>query len=42
VSSRGPASGIDFDVFFARDAARTPILVRVPLPLGALSMELAR
>ncbi len=32
----------DFEVFFARDAARTPLLIRVPFPLGAFSMELVR
>jgi hypothetical protein len=32
----------EFEVFFARDAARTPVLIRVPFPLGAISMELVR
>jgi hypothetical protein len=32
----------EFEVFFARDAARTPLLIRVPFPLGAISMELVR
>jgi hypothetical protein len=32
----------DFEIFFARDAARTPLLIRVPFPLGAISMELIR
>jgi hypothetical protein len=32
----------EFEVFFARDAARTPLLIRVPFPLGAISMELIR
>jgi hypothetical protein len=32
----------DFEIFFARDAARTPLLIRVPFPLGAISMELVR
>jgi hypothetical protein len=31
-----------FEIFFARDAARTPLLVSVPFPLGAISMELIR
>lgn len=31
-----------FDVYFARDAARTPLLITVPLPVGKLSMELIR
>lgn len=40
VSSKGPASGFHFEVFFSRDAARTPVAVRVPLALGVFSMEL--
>ncbi len=31
-----------FEVYFAKDAARTPLLVRVPFALGAFSMELVR
>ncbi len=27
---------------FARDPARTPVLIRTPLPLGTFSLELAR
>ncbi len=42
VTLKGPASQITFEMFFARDAARRPLLVRVPLSLGTLSMELAR
>lgn len=41
-SVKGTASDITFDVFFLKDAARTPALVRVPLPLGTFSMELVR
>ncbi len=40
-SFKGPASSATFEMFFARDAARTPVIVRVPLPLGSFSMELA-
>jgi hypothetical protein len=29
-----------FEIFFARDAARTPLLIRAPFALGAISMEL--
>jgi hypothetical protein len=29
-------------MYFARDAARTPLLVKVPLALGSLSLELVR
>jgi hypothetical protein len=32
----------EFEVFFARDAARTPVLIRAPFALGAISMELVR
>jgi hypothetical protein len=31
-----------FDVYYARDAARTPLLITVPLPVGKVSMELVR
>ena len=36
------ASPLHFEVFFARDAARTPLLVKVPLAIGTFSMELVR
>ena len=39
---RGPASNVSFDLLFARDAARTPVLIRVPLSLGTFSLELTR
>jgi hypothetical protein len=39
---KGPASETTFEMFFARDAARTPLLVRVPLSMGTFTMELAR
>jgi hypothetical protein len=29
-------------MYFARDAARTPLLVKVPFALGKFSMELVR
>jgi hypothetical protein len=32
----------EFEVYFARDAARTPLLIRAPFALGSLSMELVR
>jgi len=41
-SVKGSASEIGFEVFFLKDAARTPALVRVPLALGTFSMELVR
>jgi hypothetical protein len=42
VTVKGPASEITFEMFFARDAARTPLVIRVPLSAGMFSMELAR
>jgi hypothetical protein len=42
VTVKGPASEISFEMFFARDAARTPLVIRVPLSPGMFSMELTR
>jgi len=39
---KGPASDYKLDMFFDRDSARTPLMVKVPLPVGTLSMELVR
>jgi hypothetical protein len=39
---KGPASSVEFEIYFARDAARTPLLVKVPLSVGKFSMELIR
>ena len=39
---KGPGSEIDFDAWFDRDPARTPLMVRVPLALGKFSLELVR
>jgi hypothetical protein len=41
-SAKGPSSEISFEVFFLKDSARTPALVRVPLSLGTFSMELVK
>jgi hypothetical protein len=41
-SLKGPSSDIHFEVFFLKDAARTPALVKVPLQMGTFSMELVR
>ena len=41
-SVKGPKADLSFEIFFAPDAARTPLLVRVPLALGSFSMELVR
>jgi len=40
VTVKGPQSSFNFEVFYARDAARTPLAIRIPLPIGALSIEL--
>lgn len=42
VSVKGPASSSNFELFFARDAARTPLLARIPSGLGTISLELSR
>ena len=39
---KGPASEFTADLFFAKDAVRTPLLVRVPLKVGQFSLELIR
>jgi hypothetical protein len=40
-SVQGPVAAISFEIFFMKDPARTPVLVRVPLSMGTFSMELA-
>jgi len=42
VQIQGPASRHNIEIFFARDAERTPLIFKVPLPLGSFSMELQR
>jgi len=42
VSVHGPASDVSFIAFFAHDAGRTPLVIRVPLALGTFSMELMK
>ncbi len=42
VHVKGPKSDFSFEMFFARDAARTPLIIRVPLSAGTFSMELVR
>lgn len=39
---KGPASDIQFDAYFDRDPARTPVAIRVPLAMGKFSLELVR
>ena len=42
VSVKGPASDFTFEVFYARDAARTPLLIKIPVPAGTVALELVR
>ena len=42
VSVKGPASEFTLEVFYARDAARTPLLIKIPVSAGAVSLELVR
>jgi len=42
VSVTGPASDFTFEIFFARDAARTPLEVRIPVSAGTVTLELVR
>jgi hypothetical protein len=39
---KGPKSDFSVEVFYARDAARTPLLIKIPQSVGTLSMELVR
>jgi hypothetical protein len=39
---KGPSSNLTVELFFARDAARTPLLAKVPLSLGTFTVELVR
>ena len=41
-SVKGPSSTETFEMYFARDPARTPLLVKVPFAIGSFSMELVR
>jgi hypothetical protein len=42
VSIKGPASDLTVEVFYARDAARTPLLIKIPVSIGKVSVELVR
>jgi len=42
VTVKGAAANFTFEVFYARDPARTPLLVRVPVAVGVISLELVR
>jgi hypothetical protein len=39
---KGPKSDFTVEVYYARDAARTPLLIKIPQAVGTLSMELVR
>ena len=39
---KGPASKNTVEIFFAHDAIRTPVMVRVPFAMGSFSMEIVR
>jgi hypothetical protein len=41
-SVKGPRSNFSLEIFFARDAARTPLSVKIPLTMGTFSMDLVR
>lgn len=42
VSLKGQASETNFELFLARDAVRTPLMIRVPFAAGVFSLELVR
>jgi hypothetical protein len=37
---KGPTTDLTVEIFFARDATRTPLLARIPLTLGSFTVEL--
>jgi Protein of unknown function (DUF3108) len=39
---KGPASEVKFEMYFARDPARSPLLIKTPFAMGTFSMELVR
>jgi len=41
-SLRGPSSNLQIEILFARDAARTPLQMKLPLAVGSFSLELVR
>lgn len=42
VTVKGPEADLTFEAFFARDAVRTPVMIRVPFALGTFSLELVK
>jgi hypothetical protein len=41
-SVKGPKAEFTVEVYYARDAARTPLLIKIPQAAGSLTMELVR
>jgi hypothetical protein len=39
---KGPKAEFSVEVYYARDAARTPLLIKIPQTVGTLTMELVR
>jgi hypothetical protein len=39
---KGPKAEFIVEVYYARDAARTPLLIKIPQTAGTLSLELVR
>ncbi len=39
---KGPTTNLTVEIFFARDAARTPLVAHIPLALGSFTVELIR
>ena len=39
---KGPATEAKFEMLFARDLVRSPLLIKVPFVVGTIAMELAR
>jgi hypothetical protein len=39
---KGPAAKLTVDLFFARDEARTPLFVQIPLAMGSFTVEFSR
>jgi hypothetical protein len=42
VSVKGPKADFRFEAFYARDPARTPLQIRVPLSMGTFTLDLVR
>lgn len=39
---KGPSSDLNVEMFFSRDAARTPLVIKIPVALGTFSVELQK